>query len=105
MEYSVSIEDCVVIEGVTKEISSEDGVSILGRKRKHLDEVDEVSTSLKKAHIIRTSGAVNHNQTYHISKSSRRLKQQLDDVVSKLSKLQRGYKVSKQKTRRLKRKL
>ena len=39
MKHSVGIEDSSSVEEVTKEISCEDDVSILGRKRKHLDEV------------------------------------------------------------------
>lgn len=101
--------DNVSIQDAVEEVGSEDAVSILSRKRRHSEEevtINEVSTP-KRVHKVSSSrkAAHGHDHTYHINKSSRRLKQQVDDLVNKLKKLQNSYKVSKQKTRRLKRKV
>ncbi|XP_028415048.1 uncharacterized protein LOC114538133 [Dendronephthya gigantea] len=95
----------VSVQGITKEVITDDVIAH-GRKRKPSDEdfdemlINGVSTP-KRIHMSH----VNHDHTYHISKSPRRMKKHVDNLVNKMTKLQNKCNASKQKTRRLKRKV
>ncbi|XP_028416401.1 THAP domain-containing protein 5-like [Dendronephthya gigantea] len=107
---SGSVTDNVVIQGITEDENSSSlsvqGVNeqvTIGRKRKLSDKdvvINGVSTP-KRIHMSH----VNHDHTYHISKSPRRMKKHVDNLVNNLTNLQNKFKASKQKTRRLKRKV
>ena len=99
-EVAVSSETRVeqVVEGVC-----DDTVSMPGRKRKISDEVEilnEVSTPPKKVR-----DEVTHDHPYGVSKSPRRLKRQIDDLLNTNQCLKKKLRKSQQKARRLKRKV
>ena len=105
-------EESVSIEEVTEELNtSEDSISILGRKRKHPDEIEvdancssnEVSSSPERAPS--SSERAMHDHKYCINASPRRMKRQMCDLVDKVESLQKKLKTSHQKSRRLKRKV
>ena len=108
----VVCENSVSIEEVTEEVNtSEDSVSILGRKRKHDDEIEidanwssnEVSLSPKRAPSSPERAIRDHK--YCITASPRRMKRQMCDLVDKVESLQKKLKRSHQKSRRLKKKV
>ena len=105
-------QNVVSIEEVTEEVNTnEDSVSILGRKRKHPDEIDidgncssnEVSSSPKRAPSSPERAV--HDHKYCITASPRRMRRQMCDLVDKVESLQKKLKRSHQKTRRLKKKV
>ena len=108
----VVCQNVVSIEEVTEEVNTnEDSVSILGRKRKHPDEIDidgncssnEVSSSPKRAPSSPERAVRDHK--YCITASPRRMRRQMCDLVDKVESLQKKLKRSHQKTRRLKKKV
>ena len=108
----VVCENSVSIEEVTEEVNtSEDSVSILGRKRKHDDEIEidanwssnEVSLSPKRAPSSPERAIRDHK--YCITASPRRMKRQMCDLVDKVESLQKKLKRSHQKSRRLKKRV
>ena len=105
-------QNVVSIEEVTEEVNTnEDSVSILGRKRKHPDEIDidkncspnEVSSSPKRAPSSPERAVRDHK--YCITASPRRMRRQMYDLVDKVKSLQNKLKRFHQKTRRLKEKV
>ena len=90
------IEECEVSEDTVS-------ISIPGKKRKISDEVEtlnKVSTPSKKARE-----EVNQDHSYGVSKSPRRLKRRIDDLMDTNKRLKKKLRISQQKTRRLKRKI
>ena len=111
IEEVVSEESVSIVE-VTEEVNtSEDSISILGRKRKHPDEIEvdancssnEVSSSPERAPS--SSERAMHDHKYCINGSPRRMKRQMCDLVDKVESLQKKLKTSHQKSRRLKKKV
>ena len=89
----------------SSECVSEDTIntSTAGMKRKILDEVEilnEVSTPPKKVR-----DEVTHDHPYGVSKSPRKLKRQIDDLLDTNQRLKKKLRKSQQKARRLKRKV
>ena len=102
-EVIVTREDVVVtsVEQVMEEDVSYDTASISGRKISDDIEIsNEVSSPQKE-----TPYQVNEEHSYSMSKSPRRLKRRIDDLVDKGECLTKKIKLFKQKARRLARKV
>ncbi len=109
----VTNDEWVSIQDVTDEITVEDNVSILGQKRKCLDDVEineddiqlsEVSRSPKRARTTSSSEKSAHDHTYCI-KSPRRLKTQVYGLLDKIDNMKKRLKSSQKKTNRRNRKV
>ena len=102
-EVNVTREDVVVtsVEQVMEEDVSYDAASTSGRKiSDDVEILNEVSFPQKE-----TPYQVNEEHSYGMSKSPRRLKRRIDDLVGKVECLTKKVKLFKQKARRLARKV
>jgi hypothetical protein len=99
----VTITGSVSIQDITEEVTSDNNVSMLGRKMKFSDEIEievnEVSTSPKRARTTSSSDNGANDHPYCI-KSPRRVRRQVDYLIDEVESLKKRLKSSQKKTKR-----
>ena len=102
----VTTTGSVNMQEITEEVTIEDSVSMLGRKRTYSDdvEINEVSTSPKRARTTSSSEKSAYDHSYCI-KSPRRVRRQVDHLIGEVGNLKKKLKIAQQKTRRRYRKV